>query len=95
VRVFVSHHHSSEENVFTARLVADLKAARADVWVDIEGITSDDFVIHRTAEGWAILIHGYSRGTFEDNDLRYNRQGPWHSDFDTLKIMRWQRNIEK
>jgi hypothetical protein len=30
VRVFVSHHHSSEEDTFTARLVADLEAARAD-----------------------------------------------------------------
>jgi hypothetical protein len=30
-RVFVSHHHSSAEDVFTAQLVADLEAAGADV----------------------------------------------------------------
>ena len=35
VRVFVSHHHSPEEDVLTARLVADLEAAEADVWVDV------------------------------------------------------------
>lgn len=30
-RVFVSHHHSPAEDAFTARLVADLEAAGADV----------------------------------------------------------------
>ena len=44
VRVFVSHHHSAEEDAFTSRLVADLRAAGADVWVDNEEITSDNFV---------------------------------------------------
>jgi hypothetical protein len=38
VRVFVSHHHSPEEDTFTARLVADLEAAGPDVWVDIVGV---------------------------------------------------------
>jgi hypothetical protein len=60
VRVFVSHHHSPTEDAFTARLVADLKAAGADVWVDDEGITSDDFVrkISEGLEGrqWLILV---------------------------------------
>jgi hypothetical protein len=31
VRVFVSHHRSAEEDAITARLVADLEAADADV----------------------------------------------------------------
>jgi len=60
VRVFVSHHHSPEEDAFTARLVADLEAAGADVWVDTSGITSDDFV-KKISEGlagrqWLVLV---------------------------------------
>jgi hypothetical protein len=52
VRIFVSHHHSPQEDAFTARLVEDLKAAGADAWVDEEGITSDDFV-RKISEGLA------------------------------------------
>jgi formylglycine-generating enzyme required for sulfatase activity len=60
VRVFVSHHHSPEEDAFTARLVADLEAAGADVWVDNARITSDDF-IKKINEGltgrqWLVLV---------------------------------------
>jgi formylglycine-generating enzyme required for sulfatase activity len=60
VRVFVSHHHSPDEDAFTARLVADLETAGADVWVDDERITSDDF-IKKINEGmagrqWLILV---------------------------------------
>ena len=60
VRVFVSHHHSPEEDAFTARLVADLETAGADVWVDTAGITSDDFV-KKISEGlagrhWLVLV---------------------------------------
>ena len=60
VRVFVSHHHSPEEDAFTARLVADLEAAGADVWVDDARITSDDF-IKKINEGltgrqWLVLV---------------------------------------
>jgi hypothetical protein len=33
--VFISHHHSPEEDAFTARLKADLRAAGADVWVEM------------------------------------------------------------
>lgn len=60
VRVFVSHHHSSEEDRFTARLVADLKAAGADIWVDDQNITSNNFVqkISEGLEGrqWLVLV---------------------------------------
>jgi hypothetical protein len=42
--VFVSHHHSPEEDAFTARLVVELEAAGADVWVDTGGITSGSLV---------------------------------------------------
>jgi toxoflavin biosynthesis protein ToxD len=60
VGVFVSHHHSPEEDIFTARLVADLEAAGADVWVDDARITSDDF-IRKINEGltgrqWLVLV---------------------------------------
>jgi formylglycine-generating enzyme required for sulfatase activity len=60
VRVFVSHHHSPEEDAFTARLVGDLEAAGADVWVDDARITSDDF-IRKINEGlagrqWLVLV---------------------------------------
>lgn len=60
IRVFVSHHHSEEEDAFTARLVADLEAAGADVWVDDVRITSDDF-IKKINEGlagrqWLVLV---------------------------------------
>jgi formylglycine-generating enzyme required for sulfatase activity len=60
VRVFVSHHHSPDEDRFTARLVADLIAAGADVWVDDQGITSEDFV-RKISEGlagrqWLVLV---------------------------------------
>jgi formylglycine-generating enzyme required for sulfatase activity len=60
VRVFVSHHHSPEEDAFTARLVADLEAAGADVWVDTSGIPSGSFVakISEGLEGrqWLVLV---------------------------------------
>jgi hypothetical protein len=52
VRVFVSHHHSPQEDAFTARLVADLDAVGADVWVDAAGITSGSFVA-KISEGLA------------------------------------------
>jgi hypothetical protein len=52
VRVFVSHHHSPDEDAFTARLVEDLKAAGADVWVDTTGIPSGRFVA-KISEGLA------------------------------------------
>ena len=35
-RVFVSHSH--HDDTFTTRLVADLRAAGADVWVDADKI---------------------------------------------------------
>jgi hypothetical protein len=44
VRVFISHHHSFEEDAFTAQLMRDLEAAGIDVWVDEQGITSGSFV---------------------------------------------------
>src|SRR5690349_15604649 len=60
VRVFVSHHHSPEEDVFTARLVSDLEAAGADVWVDTGQIASGNFV-RKINEGlagrqWLVLV---------------------------------------
>lgn len=60
VRIFVSHHHSPEEDAFTARLVADLQVAGADVWVDDERIPSGDFV-RKINEGlagrqWLVLV---------------------------------------
>jgi Restriction endonuclease/TIR domain len=60
VRVFVGHHHSPEEDAFTVRLVADLEAAGADVWVDTRGLTSGNF-IRKISEGlagrqWLVLI---------------------------------------
>jgi TIR domain len=60
VRVFVSHHHSPEEDAFTAHLVAYLEAAGADVWVDDARITADDF-IKKINEGltgrqWLVLV---------------------------------------
>jgi formylglycine-generating enzyme required for sulfatase activity len=60
VRIFVSHHHSPEEDAFTARLVADLQSAGADVWVDIESIPTGSFVakISEGLEGrqWLVLV---------------------------------------
>lgn len=58
VRIFVSHSHKDE--AFTGRLVADLRAAGADVWVDVANITYDDFV-GRINEGlsgrdWLVLV---------------------------------------
>jgi formylglycine-generating enzyme required for sulfatase activity len=60
VRVFVSHHHSPQEDAFTSKLVADLQAAGADVWVDTERIPSGDFV-RKISEGlagrqWLVLV---------------------------------------
>jgi hypothetical protein len=60
VRVFVSHHHSSEEDEFTARLVADLQASNANVWVDDASSNSDDFVLKisegMTGRQWLVLV---------------------------------------
>jgi formylglycine-generating enzyme required for sulfatase activity len=60
VRVFVSHHHSPDEDAFTAQLVERLQAAGADVWVDTERIPSGDFV-RKINEGmagrqWLVLV---------------------------------------
>jgi formylglycine-generating enzyme required for sulfatase activity len=60
VRMFVSHHHSPEENAFTARLVADLEAAGAGVWVNAKSRTSGAF-IRKINEGlagqqWFVLL---------------------------------------
>jgi formylglycine-generating enzyme required for sulfatase activity len=60
VSVFVNHHHSPAQDSFTARLVGDLQAAGADVWVDTAGVTSNDFV-RRISEGmagrqWLVLV---------------------------------------
>jgi hypothetical protein len=43
-RIYISHHHSPYENDFTARLEADLSAARADVRTDDDSVTRDAFV---------------------------------------------------
>jgi len=60
IGVFVSHHHSPKENASTARLVADLEAAGADVWVDYQGIASGSFVqkINEGLSGrqWLVLV---------------------------------------
>jgi hypothetical protein len=58
VRIFVSHSHN--DDAFTNRLVSDLIAAGADVWVDSKQITNDDFM-KRINEGlkgrhWLVLV---------------------------------------
>jgi hypothetical protein len=40
VTIFISHHHSPEEDAFTARLKADLRAKGADVRVELRSTTS-------------------------------------------------------
>jgi hypothetical protein len=60
VGIFVSHHHSPEEDIFTHRLVSDLRAAGADVWVDEDSVQSDSF-IQRINQGlserdWFVLV---------------------------------------
>jgi hypothetical protein len=60
VRIFVSHHHSPEEDSFTVRLVSDLEAAGADVWVDVVGVGAADFQ-ERTNQAldsceWLVLV---------------------------------------
>jgi hypothetical protein len=40
-RVFVSH--SSKDNHFAERLVRDLRAAGAEVWIDLEEIAHGNF----------------------------------------------------
>jgi hypothetical protein len=42
VRVFVSHHHSADEDRVTAQLVRDLHAVDADVWVDDQEVKEID-----------------------------------------------------
>jgi hypothetical protein len=60
VGVFVSHHHSPKEDAATTRLVADLQAAGADVWVDTVGVSSGSFVqkINEGLSGrqWLVLV---------------------------------------
>src|SRR5262249_3615273 len=51
---------SPEEDAFTGRLISDLRAAGAEVWVDDDEITSDNFV-KRINEGlagrdWLIMV---------------------------------------
>ncbi len=56
----MSHHHSPEEDAFTARLVADLEAAGADVWVDTGQISSGNFIRkineELTGRQWLVLV---------------------------------------
>ena len=55
-----SHHHSPKEDAATARLVSDLEAAGADVWVDYQGVASGSFVqkINEGLSGrqWLVLL---------------------------------------
>jgi hypothetical protein len=44
VRAFISHHHSFEEDIFTAQLAGDLERVGIDVWIDEKGVTSGSFV---------------------------------------------------
>jgi hypothetical protein len=57
-RVFVSHSHKDDK--FTQRLVSDLKAAGADVWVDVVGIDSGDFLKRindaLASREWLVLV---------------------------------------
>jgi hypothetical protein len=58
VRVFISHSHRDDN--FTNGLVSDLRDAQVDVWVDVDGITHDDF-IKRINDGlrgreWLVLV---------------------------------------
>lgn len=59
VKIFVSHHHSPDEDRFTDQLVRDLQAAGADVWVDND-ITSGNFVAKISAamtdRQWLVLV---------------------------------------
>src|SRR6476469_3958658 len=60
VPVFISHHHSPEEDAFTARLKADLQAAGAEVWVGDWRIAPDGFS-QQIGEGsvtrqWLVLV---------------------------------------
>jgi transcriptional regulator with XRE-family HTH domain len=57
-RIFVSHSHQDE--TFTARLVSDLRAAGATVWVDVSDMQYGDFMA-RINEGlanseWMVLV---------------------------------------
>ncbi len=57
-RVFVSHSH--RDNEYTQRLVDDLRAAGADVWVDIADLRDSDFMERINAAlancDWVVLV---------------------------------------
>jgi tetratricopeptide (TPR) repeat protein len=57
-KVFVSHSH--KDDAFTKRLVADLRAAGADVWVDVANMGAGDFQERindaLTNCEWAVLV---------------------------------------
>lgn len=56
--IFVSHSH--RDDTFTTRLVADLRAAGADVWVDLNNVTLDNFMKRidqgLAASDWFVLV---------------------------------------
>jgi TIR domain-containing protein len=59
-KVFVSYHHSTEEDAFAARLIADLRAIGASVWADEGELWSGDFATN-IQEGlndcdWYVLV---------------------------------------
>lgn len=58
--VFVSSHHSPEEDAFTALIVADLAAAGAEVFIDHAFMETGDLVRHfkreSTAQKWFVLV---------------------------------------
>lgn len=57
-RVFVSHSH--RDNTFTSKLVAELRAAGARVWVDIADLKDSDFMERingaLASSDWVILV---------------------------------------
>lgn len=57
-KVFVSHSHKNDE--FTARLVADLRAAGVEVWVDMVNMQHGDFITRindaLNASEWLVLV---------------------------------------
>jgi formylglycine-generating enzyme required for sulfatase activity len=60
VRVFVSHHHSDQEDAFTARLVDELQHAGAVTWVDVADIRDGDFMERintaLSSSDWVVVV---------------------------------------
>jgi hypothetical protein len=91
VRVFVSHHHSPEEDAFTARLVAGLEAAWAismfeQIWLSARRASETRVQAERIDERKGIMEQGTIRAELERAIREKKQAALWYLDEGTRTV---------